>query len=492
MNILRKDWHISRRTMLKGFGACMGLPLLEAMFTRDAHADTAWPIRMGVLYMPNGCHPTAWTPEGAGANFQLSEVLKPLEKTKSDINVFTELWNKGANQGDGHYFKESAFLCGTTITKTAKGEDLSSGGISLDQYVAQQAGQTTRLPSIELGTEPVSTGVDNNVGITRIYGGHMSWSTPTTPVPKEILPQQAFDRLFRSQSSGIAAAVASAAKAAPAAEPTGVPITPADDRSLLDAVKNEATQLRNRLGVADQRKLDEYLTAVRDVERRIHRENTKSSGGAGNEPFKVDPLAIQEFNFLGQRVKAYAGKGRGGNHQEHCRLMMDIMVLGFWTDSTRVGTFMFGNSVSGKNFSFVDGVTGGHHDMSHHENKADKLEQYKKINRWHVEQYAYMIEKMKGIKEGNRTLLDNSMVLFGSAIRDGNAHNAHNLPVILAGKAGGTIVTGRHLVYRKDTPLSNLYLDMAVRMGCKIQKFADSTGPLKGLNDPAFAGEGKA
>ena len=205
-----------------------------------------------------------------------------------------------------------------------------------------------------------------------------------------------------------------------------------------------------------------------------------------------DPLAQQAIEDLGRRIDVYSDPARvserRGNHTEHVRLMLDLMVLGFWTDSTRVSTFMFGNAVSGRNFSFLDGVKGGHHQTSHHENDKEKLEQYKRINTWHMAQLAYMLDKMKAIKEGEGNLLDNSMVLFGAGMRDGNAHNPHNLPVVLAGRGGGTLSPGRHLVYEKNTPLCNLYVSMLNRLGTPMEKFSDSTGELPGLSDPNFTG----
>jgi len=205
----------------------------------------------------------------------------------------------------------------------------------------------------------------------------------------------------------------------------------------------------------------------------------------------MDPLARKEIERLGDRIKDYYSdparvSERRGNHTEQVKLMLDIIALAFWTDSTRVATFMFGNAVSGRNFSFLDGVKGSHHQMSHHENDADKLTQYQRINKWHVEQYAYLLNKLNSIKEGSGTLLDNSMILFGAGMRDGNAHNPRNLPLLLAGRAGGTLATGRHLVYEKNTPLCNLYRGMLTRMGTPVESFGDSTGELPGLDDPAW------
>jgi len=250
----------------------------------------------------------------------------------------------------------------------------------------------------------------------------------------------------------------------------------------------DAKRLRHRVGKADQQKLNEYLEAVRSVERRIEFDAKRKSA-----EYREDPLVRLEIEKLGRRIQSFytdpaQASERSGDHSEHVRLMLDLMVLAFWSDSTRISTFMFGNAVSNKNFSFLEGVKGAHHEMSHHENKEDKLEQYRRINTWHVAQTAYMLEKMDSIREGESTLLDNSMVLFGAGMRDGNAHNPHNLPLLLAGRAGGTLVSGRHLVYPKNTPLCNLYQSMLRRLGTPVTRFSDSTGEMEGLDDASFTG----
>ena len=456
---------ISRRTMLKGIGATLALPLLDAM--RPLRAAVAKsPVRMAVLYMPNGVCPGAWAPKGAGREFELSPILEPLASHKDDILVLRELWNAASDTGDGHYVKTGGFLTGTTITRTT-GSDLRSGAVSMDQLAAKRIGHLTPLPSLELGVEPPATGVDTNVGYTQLYGAHISWSTPSTPLTKEINPKAAFDRVFRSNASGKK--------------------DTARDRSVIDLVLADAKRLQQKLGRQDQEKLAEYLDSVRSVEQRIDFDAKRQ-----RETVKSDPVAEKAIAELGARVDAYADPARvserKGNHTEHVRLMLDIMVLAFWSDSTRVSTFMFGNAVSSRNFSFLDGVSGGHHEISHHQNSAEKLEQYRRINQWHLAQYAHMIEKMKGIREGDGTLLDNSMLLFGAGMHDGNAHDPHNLPLVLAGRGGGTLATGRALAYEKNTPLTNLYAGMLNRMGTPVEKFSDSTGELAGLGDAEFKG----
>ena len=477
--------------MLRGAaGAVMGLPLLDAMGGVGARATAAaaaapaakkLPVRMAVLYMANGVNVGAWTPRGVGECFELSPTLSPLAPLKNDLLVFSELMNASATGGDGHYVKTGGFLTGTTITKTT-GKDIRSGAVSMDQLAAQRIGKLTPLPSLELGIDPVINGIDTNVGYTRLYGSHISWATPTTPAGKEINPQLAFDRLFRSN---------------PRAE--------GDNRSVLDLVMEDASGLRSKVAGADQAKLDEYLESVRAVEKRIafnSRQRAEENKLSPGQLLAIEGMErrIGEFMADPDRQKMFAAgeggrrRGRGGANgagatfADHVRIMLDLMVLAFWSDSTRVATFMFGNAVSPRNFSFVDGVRGGHHEISHHKNEKANLEQYQRINQWHVEQYAYMLTKMKQIKEGDGTLLDNSMVLFGSGMSDGNSHSPRNLPLVLAGGGGGAFATGRHLAYEKKTPLCNLYTSMLDRVGAPVDRFGDSTGKLKGLEDKSFAG----
>ena len=477
-----KNRPITRRTVLRGVGALVALPWLEAMRpagrTRaaagGAAADTP-PVRMACLFWPNGCNPRTWTPEGAGRDFELSPILQPLARHKSEVLVLTQLSNRGTFTGDGHYVKDAAWLTGTTIARTT-GADLNSGGISLDQLAARRIGVLTPLPSLELGVEPVTTGVDTNVGYTRLYGSHISWSSPTTPVAREINPRLAFDRLFRSRSG-------SAAGARPGAGAAGD-----DDRSVLDLVADETRALRSRIGRDDRRKLDEYLDSVRAVEERIAFEASDRRAR-----YRDDPQARKDIEALGGRVDTYKHdpgrfRERSMDHTEHVRLMLDILLLALQTDSTRIATFMFGNSVSNKNFSFLEGVRGGHHQLSHHENDAAKMAEYQRITTWHIEQCAQLLDRMRQVREGEGTLLDHSMVLFGSALRDGNRHDPHNLPTVLAGRAGGTLSPGRHLTYGKDTPLCNLYVSMLERVGAPVERFADSTGPLEGLDNPEYRG----
>lgn len=467
MNIQSKRWLLDRRTMLKGIGATLALPALEAMrpVMAQGAGAAAFPVRMALLYMPNGVRADRWTPEGTGSRFKLSPILSPLEAHREDLLVLTGLQNRASFSGDGHYVKTGGWLTGTTIAKTT-GSDINAGGVSMDQIAAEQLGRHCKLPSLELGTEPVARGIDSNVNYTRLYASHISWKTPTVPLPCEINPRVAFDRLFRSRS-------ATGEKQA------------SDQQSVLDLVREDARRLQARLGTGDRQKIDQYLESIREVERRIEQEAL--SLGAGEN---VAPDVLAQLAALDKRISAAMGKASREeelnslprfDHREHSRIMMDLIVLGFWSDSTRVSTFMFGNDVTGRNFSFLEGVNGGHHSISHHQNDAGQLDQYETINRWHTEQYAYMLGRMKELKEGDGTLLDNSMVAFGSPIRDGNSHNPRNVPIVVAGKGGGGLHTGRHLEFDEGTPLCSLWLSMLEKAGVKANKLADATSGLRGV-----------
>ena len=436
---------ISRRTILRGAGAGLALPWLEAMMPARANAATKAPIRMAVLYMANGVREDMWTPQGLGRDFDLSPTLQPLADLKSELLIPTNLWNQSAKGSEGHYIKTAGFLTSTTVTKTL-GVDLNCHGISMDQMAARAAGAKTPIGSLELGIAPVSTGVDTNVGYTRVYGSHISWSGPTSPVAKELNPRLVYERLLRST------------------KPQGN--SAKDDLLLLDEVQGDAKQLREKLGSADKIRLDEYLSVVRSLEERVER--------AGK---------IRKMNWKprGRLEIAALPEEPPKLHADHVKLMLDMIALAFQTDSTRIATFMFGNAVSGTNFSFVEGVSGGHHNISHHMNDADKLRQYQIINRWHIEQYGYLLRKLHAMKEGERSVLDNSMILFGAGLRDGNKHDPHNLPLVLAGRAGGRIAAGQHLVCDKDTPMSNLWVSMLDAFGTPVERFADSTGKLAGV-----------
>lgn len=465
-NIQSQKWLMPRRSFLRGAGATLALPFLDAMRPLMAAGSSAsLPVRIALLYMPNGVRADRWTPEGKGRGFKLSPILSPLEKHRENLLILTGLQNKASFTGDGHYVKTGGWLTGTTITKTT-GSDIAAGGISMDQIAAQHLGKNTKLPSLELGTEPVATGIDTNVNYTRLYASHISWKTSTVPLPCEINPRVAFDRLFRGRSKG-------GEKQA------------ADDKSVLDLVSTDAKRLQAKLGQADKNKLEQYLESIREVERRIEAE--AATLGAGEN---LPPELLKRLDELDKRISKSMGKASREeelnsrprfDHGEHCRIMMDLMVLAFWSDSTRVSSFMFGNDVTGRNFSFLEGVNGGHHDLSHHSNDPKKLDQYEKINRWHVEQYGYMLDRMKEIKEGDGNLLDRSMVAFGSPIRDGNAHDPKNVPIVIAGGSKAGLNNGSHEVYDAGTPLCSLWLGVLEKAGVKTKELGDASAALRGL-----------
>ena len=439
---------LSRRTLLRGAGVALGVPWLEAMAPVALASGVAAgsnPVRLAVLYMPNGVNTTMWEPKGQGRDWDLSPTLEPLRDLKNEVSVFSNLWNARADTGDGHYVKESSILTCTTINKTL-GVDINMHGISMDQVAAQRVGDKTPLPSLELGIEPEATGVDGNVGYTRVYGCHIAWSSPTTPLAREINPQSVYERLFRASG------------------PQGSSVK--QDTLLLDRVLGQAKDLRSELGTADRNRIDEYLEIVRSLEARLQRSSSPTK--MAWKP-RISMASVQKPTDAPK------------DHTEHVRLMLDMIALGFQSDTTRVSTFMFGNAVSGVNFRFLEGVSNTHHEISHHSKDPDKLRQYHLINRWHIEQYAYLLRKLQGMQEGDRTVLDKSMVLFGSALSDGNSHNPHKLPLVLGGRGGGRIASGQHIVSSEDTPVANLYVSMLDAFGARVDRFADSTGPLAGV-----------
>ncbi|MEM9414009.1 MAG: DUF1552 domain-containing protein [Planctomycetota bacterium] len=448
---------INRRTMLKGMGVTLALPWLESMNVIGGSAmaqgaaaaggeavggltASGAPLRMAALFMPNGVNTQHWDAQGEGDAMTLSDTLAPMDGIKQDILVLKGLHNRNAAGGDGHYAKTANLLSGETVRKT-KGRDLHVG-VSMDQLIAQQYAGQTPLDSLVLATEPTRGGVDTNVGFTQIYGGHISWSSPTTPVPKEIYPRLAFDRLFRDSTAR------------------------ATDRSILDAVLDDANRLQNTVSTNDRQKLGEFFESIRAVESRI-----EALEAEGREQWTPD-TAVDPDDL------SRPAPGLPDDATEHYRLMLDMIVLAFQMNKTRVATFMFGNSVSGRNMSFLDGVSGGHHHLSHHENSPDKLRQYQIINRYFIEQLAYITGRMKAIPEADGTLLDHTMLLFGSGLSDGNSHNFRNLPVVLAGGRGAGVRTGRALDCHDNNRLCALHLSLLQRMGIVAEHFGDADTPL--------------
>lgn len=456
---------ISRRTVLRGVGASLALPLLDAMVPNSSQAAggelSKPPVRSAFLFMPNGVVPKHWDPPNTDdESFELTPMLKPLAKVKEQILLINNLWNEKTVGRNGHWPKVPAFLSGGFVERTA-GRDISTGGTSLDQVMAQKIGSKTPLPTLELGVDPTTSGVDNiGGGFTRVYGSHIAWRDPHTPVEKEIVPRLAFDRLFRTN------APSQVVSGFNPNHPAVLKSLQADDTSVLDLVLEDAKSLQRKVGKDDRSKIDEYLESVRSVEKRI----------------EVTMKPQKRWINKGDINIPRPGPGIPREHEKHVRLMLDILVLSFWTDSTRISTFMFGNAQTGRNFSFLDGVKGSFHGLSHHREDKKKRNQYEKVGTWHIIQLAYLLEKMDSLKEQDKSLLDNTMVLFGSTIKDGNRHQEEDLPIILAGKGGGAIRPNRRIIAPKETPLCNLYVNMLNNMGIESKQFGDSTGMLKGIS----------
>ncbi|MFM8474356.1 MAG: DUF1552 domain-containing protein [Planctomycetaceae bacterium] len=440
---------LPRRMLLKGCGAAISLPLLESMAPAQALARSlrpiaAAPVRMACLFFANGAIMDKWRPTGDGRDFQLSTTLQPLESVKNHLLVLEGLTQHHARaNGDGpgdHARNASAYLTGAQPRKTS-GADISVGQ-SIDQAVAEKIGSQTRLPSIELGIDRGRNAGSCDSGYSCSYSSNISWKTPTTPCSKEANPRSAFERLFGSPE-----------QAADRERRLR------DRRSILDFVGGDVKRIQPALSGADRQKLDEYFTSLRDVEQRVSR--------ADQGPREVPELQLPD--------------GVPAELREHIRLMFDILALAFQTDSTRVATFMLADAGSNRTYPDVD-VRDGHHELSHHQNDAEKMEKISRIDRYLVEQFAGFLNRLNGMSEGGRSVLDNSMILYGSAISDGNRHNHDDLPILLAGGGGGTISSGRYIKYPKETPLNNLFLSMAHRMGAPLDSLGDSKGPLENLS----------
>ena len=453
---------ISRRTLLRGTGAALALPWMEIMAkAADSTQLIAPPLRTAFLFMPNGVRPDYWTPAGDGEDYEITPHLRPIAEFKNDFLLIENLWNKNAVGRNGHWPKVPAWLSGGYVQRS-NGKDLDSGGTSLDQLLAEKIGERTPLPSLELGIDQPRTGIDNaGGGFPRMLGSFIAWRDPHTPVAKEIIPQLAFDRLFRN--NGV--------------NSNGNPNQPAvisalqrDETSLLDLVMEDANSLRQKASATDQVKLDQYFESVRSVERRME---------SALKPQKRWLQNMERAN--GKLPFERPGAGIPQSHQEHVRLMLDILLLAFWTDSTRIGSFMFGDAQSSQDYGFLPGVSGNWHSISHHLNEEAKRVQYESIVNWNMEQFAYFLRKAKSLDEGGTSLLDNSIFLFGSTLKDGNKHQEDNLPVLLAGRGKGAIRPGRRIRAAVKTPLCNLHLTLLNKMGVVADAFGDSTGQLTGL-----------
>lgn len=431
---------MQRRTFLKGLGATLALPQLESLSA--ATTSGATPLRMAFVYAPNGVNLAKWRPHGIGKSYQLGASLKPLEGLRDQFQIIGGLdLDKAKPNGDGagdHARANASFLTGCQAKKTA-GADIHVG-VSVDQIAAQQIGHLTRLPSLELSTDPPRRSGKCDSGYSCAYQFNISWRSASTPMPAERNPRSVFERLFGSGNTKEDAA------------------RRARHQSVLDFVLEDAKRMQKNVSAEDRAKLEEYMTSVREVEQRITRhENFKDK-----YPDQKKPTGIPR------------------SYREHIRLMYDLMVLAFRTDSTRISTFMLAHD--GSNRSFPDiGITRGHHSLSHHKNNAQSLEMIAKIDHFYIEEYARFLTLMKNTPDGSGSLLDNTMIAYGSGIGDGNRHNHNDLPLILAGKGGGSLTPGRHTRAQEGTPLTNLYLAMLDRMNVKARRIGDSTGILQNI-----------
>lgn len=444
--------HLPRRTFLKGMGASLGLPFLEAMLPRTVFAGSAAkgaaaaapPTRMAFVFFPNGAIMRDWKPTASGTAFELPKTLTPLAKHQRDMLVVSGLaHDKGRANGDGagdHARSCAVFLTGAQPRKTG-GADIQAG-MSVDQVAAEKFGKETRLPSLELGIESGRQAGSCDSGYSCAYSSNISWKSPSQPMAKEVNPKLAFERLFGDSRDEQARAERDFYR-----------------KSILDFVTADSAKLNSKLGATDRRKLDEYFTSIREIEMRI--DNAGSS--RGKLPDRPAPDGIPD------------------TLTEHVRLMYDLMVMAFQTDTTRISTFMLASEGSNRTYPEVE-VTDAHHQLSHHRNDEEKMVKIQKIDQFLMDQFAYFIDRMKSIKDGDKTLLDRSMIVYGSGISDGNRHSHHDLPVLILGNGNGAITTGRHMQLEGETPMTNLFLSMLDRVGVPTERLGDSTGKLAGLS----------
>jgi hypothetical protein len=438
---------LPRRTFLRGMGASLALPLLDAMIPAATAATktAALPVRrLGYVFMPMGCDISRWTPPGTDGRLgQLSPILSSLESVKSRISVLTNLELRNAYPGS-HATSNSAFLSAAKAKHTESSDYYL--GTTADQLAAQQIGRETQLPSLELSMDMLQTTGQCDNGYACVYQNNLSWSSPTTPLPSAAHPRIVFERLFGEGGSLAERQMALRKRA-----------------SLLDWVAEDVASLKRQLGPSDQAKVSEYLDTIREVERRIQK--AESSVVDHAMPDLDRPLGVPA---------AYA---------DHARLMFDLQVLAMQGDITRVTTFQLARETSNRTYPEI-GVADPHHPLSHHGNDPDKIARMAKINAFHVSLFAYFLERLKATPEGNGTLLDHSLLLYGSGIGDPNVHDHTNLPVIVAGGAAGGMKGGRHIRYKDPVPLANLHLTLMQKVGVKIDSFADSNGKINELFTP--------
>lgn len=446
---------LPRRTFLRGLGAAIALPMLDAMRPVGALASATGgklPLRMAFMFVPNGAHMPDWTPTMEGADYDLPYILQPLQPHKSEFNVLTGLTqDKGRANGDGggdHARSAATWLTGSQPLKS-EGSQIRVGA-SADQIAASVIGRDTRFGSLELGLEPGRQAGKCDTGYACVYSNNISWRDEVTPMTREINPRLVFERLFASEL--------------PSAMGESHARRKAFRKSILDFVMEDAKGLTGKVGGSDREKLDQYLTAIREIEQRVERtEKMVASANTSVAQGYEIPEGIPE------------------SYEEHARLMCDMMVLALQSDVTRVCTFMLANETSNRAYRNI-GVSDGHHNLSHHQGDRAKHMKIREINRFHVQQFAYVLSRLRSIQEGEGSLLDNCMIVYGGGLADGDRHEHENLPLLLAGRGGGSITPGRHIRYASETPMCNLLVSMLDRIGAPVTRLGDSTGALRGLS----------
>jgi hypothetical protein len=439
---------LPRRTFLRGLGTAIALPVLDAMSPAFAASKVPGktPVRMAFVYVPNGIDMRNWNPSYEGPLQELPRILKPLEPFRQDITLLGNLThNNGRALLDGagdHGRCCASYLTGVHPRKSVT--DIQCG-VSFDQIVAQKVGRETRFPSLEIGLEDARQAGDCDSGYSCAYTNNLAWKSATQPLPPILDPRALFERLF---GNGIAMSPEQRAR------------RNRMRRSILDFVTDDTRKLQSGLGPTDRRKLDEYLSSIREVERQIER--------AEQDNRQIDPHMEKPY-------------GVPADFAEHFKLMTDMITIAFQADMTRIVTFLVTHEGTSRPYREI-GISDGHHPLTHHQGKLDLLEKVAEINTYHMRQFAAWVEKLKAAREGDSTLLDNSMIVYGAGLSDGNRHLHDDLPTLIAGRAGNFIKSGRRIVYRRETPMCNLFLTMMDRMGVDAEQFGDSTGHLAGLD----------